>query len=744
MSLAGLRSTADRRAAAAAAAASTVIIAFQLAGKSTRDALLLSTFGVAALPPMVIAAALLSMTLTIALARIMARMRPARLVPRLFLLSAVLLVAEWMLAAESRPAAAILVYLHLTGVGALLVSGFWAIVNERFDPSTARRTIGEITAGGSLGGLLGGLLPERVGAVLPLTAMLPILAGLQLLAAGLVLGVEHGAPPESATPEPVQDTESPLSAARILRNSSYLMGLALLVAFTSTAEGVLDYVFKARATVTVTSGEELLRFFAAFYTTTALLGIFIQVSLLRRLLGRLGIARSVALLPAGVSAGAMGAFLIPGLTSVVVARGVEVVLRSSLFRAAYELLFTPIAPREKRATKLLIDVGAARVGDVAGGVLILGALAVAGAAAGQMLLVLTFALSVAALLIARRLHRGYVGALEGSLQRRAGHLPDPLQDDAGALLQTVGAFDLSGIRTRVFGALSPQSAAEARSEPTAPSRPETPLDRAIRMGNAREVRDALAAHPLAADQVEAAIELLAWNDAAPDAIRALSDVAGSQTSVLLRHLLDPGEDFAIRRRLVNVLAACRTVEVFNGVFDALQDRRFEVRYRAGRALIPMAEGIPGLRVDRERVFSLVQSEMAVDRAIWETRQLIDLPDDEASPMEAELLRDRASRSLEHLFTLLSLILPRRTLRLAFHALHTDDPQLRGTALEYLETVLPEAIRGRLWGLLEAGDVQPRARGTSDQALRELLASQETISFALAEARRRALASHQKS
>jgi ATP:ADP antiporter, AAA family len=743
MRLAGLRSTADRRAAAAAAAASTVIIAFQLAGKSTRDALLLSTFGVAALPPMVIAAALLSMVLTLGLARVMARMRPARLVPRLFLWSAVLLLAEWMLAAESRPAAAILVYLHLTGVGALLVSGFWAIVNERFDPSTARRTIGEITAGGSLGGLLGGLLPERVGAVLPLTAMLPILAGLQLLAAGLVLGVEHGAPPESATPEPVQGTEPPLSAARILRNSSYLLGLALLVAFTSTAEGVLDYVFKARVTVTATSGEQLLRFFAAFYTTTALLGIFIQVSLLRRLLGRLGIARSVALLPAGVSAGAVGAFLIPGLASVVVARGVEVVLRSSLFRAAYELLFTPIAPREKRATKLLLDVGAARVGDVAGGVLILGALAVAGAAAGQVLLVLTFGLSVAALLVARRLHRGYVGALEGSLQRRAGHLPDPLQDDAGALLQTVGAFDLSGIRTRAFGSLSPRSTAE-RSAPAAPSRTDTLLDQAIRTGNAREVRDALAAHPLNDDQVETAIQLLAWNDAAPDAIRALSDVAGSHTRVLLRHLLDPDEDFAIRRRLVNALAACRTVEVFNGVFDALQDRRFEVRYRAGRALIPMAEAIPGLRVDRERVFDLVQTEIAVDRGIWETRQLIDLPDDEASPMEAELLRDRANRSLEHLFTLLSLILPRQTLRLAFHALHTDDPQLRGTALEYLETVLPEPIRVRLWALLETGDIQPRARGTADQAMRDLLASQETITLALAEVRRRALAPQEKS
>jgi hypothetical protein len=186
------------------------------------------------------------------------------------------------------------------------------------------------------------------------------------------------------------------------------------------------------------------------------------------------------------------------------------------------------------------------------------------------------------------------------------------------------------------------------------------------------------------------------------------------------------------------LAACRTIGAFNGLLEALADRRFEVRYRAGRALSVMAEEIPGLRVDRERVFGVVQREMAVDRGIWETRQLIDQPDDEPSPMEAELLRDRANRSLEHLFTLLSLILPRQTLRLAFHALHTDDPQLRGTALEYLETVLPENIKPRLWALMETRDVQIRARVTPDQALHDLLASRETIGLALAEARRRSV------
>lgn len=747
MSLAGPRSAADRRAAAAAAAASTIIITLQLAGKSTRDALFLSTFRVGALPPMVISAAVLSLVLTIGLTRLMARTRPGQVMPRLFLLSGVLLLAEWMLAAQSRPAAAVLVYLHFTGVGALLVSGFWAIVNERFDPSTARRTIGQITAGGSLGGLLGGLLPERVGAVLPLTAMLPILAILHFLAAGLVMGVEHGGQRDSSSPEVSDDSGPMLTAARILRNSTYLMGLALLVVFASTAEGMLDYVFKARATAAVPTGEELLRLFAAFYTTTALLGIFIQVSLLRRILARLGIARSAALLPAGVSAGAVGAFLIPGLASIVVARGVEVILRSSLFRAAYELLFTPIALREKRATKLFIDVGAARVGDVAGAALILGALAVGGAAARPVLLLLTLACSVAALLLARRLHLGYVGALEGSLQRRAGQLPDPVQDDAAALLQTLGAFDLSGIRTRAFGMASSLTPAGAHPAPAESIRPETPLEEAIKSGIARRVTDVLADHELASGQVETAIDLLAWNEVAPQAIRALSDVADSNTAILLRHLLDPEEDFAIRRRLVNALAGCRTVEAFDGLLAALRDRRFEVRYRAGRALSAMEGEIPGLRVDRGRVLQVVEREIAVDRGIWETRQLIDIPSDEPSPMEAELLQERASRSLEHLFTLLSLVLPRDTLRLAFHGLYHGDAYLRGTALEYLETVLPESIWAKLWPLLASrGEARPVRSRNPEQAVQDLLATQESISLTLAEARRalaRGEAGHEK-
>ncbi len=730
-----LGSTIDGPAIVAAVAAGTVLIAFQIAGKATRDALFLSTFGVSALPPMVIVGAIISALVSVWLARLMGRSRPNRLVPRLLGLSGLLLLAEWALAAQARRPAAVLLYLHFTAFGALLVSGFWAIVNERFDPRTARRTIGHITAGGSAGGLIGGLLPERVGAMLSLTAMLPVLAGLHLLAAALVLGVDSGATPRMAGPAP--DDAPPPGAGRILRASPYLVGLALLVATTSAAEGVLDYVFKARATAAASSGEELLRLFAAFYTVTALLGISIQVTTLRRLLGRLGIARSAALLPAGVSVGAVGAFLIPGLVPVLLARGAEVVLRTSLFRAAYELLFTPVAPREKRATKLLIDVGAARIGDVAGGALIAVTLLLTGAAAGKILLGLTVALSVGALVVARRLHLGYVNALEGSLQRRVGEVPDVFHDEGSALLQTVGAFDLSGVRQRVRFPSTAVPEPPPSHPVVAADQPTSRLRRAIESGNRPEIHQALAAAELTRDEIEATIELLAWDEVAPQAIRRLREVARNETAVFLRHLLDPEEDFAIRRRLVTVLTASRSPETIEGLFEAMHDRRFEVRYRSARALSFLTGEIPGVHVDRDRVFEVMMREMAVERGLWETRQLIDQPDDESSPMEAEALRGRTNRSLEHLFTLLSLALPADTVRLAFHGLHTGDRHLRGTALEYLETVLPPHVWSRLWPFLDEGEELVRDRTkTSDQAMRELLASQHSIGVALDRGRRK--------
>ena len=170
---------------------------------------------------------------------------------------------------------------------------------------------------------------------------------------------------------------------------------------------------------------------------------------------------------------------------------------------------------------------------------------------------------------------------------------------------------------------------------------------------------------------------------------------------------------------------------------ALADRRFEVRYRAGVALARMAERMLDAPVKDEQVMQAIHREVTVERGVWEGRRLLDADNELWSTMEVDIVRDRANRSLKHVFTLLSLVRPAAPLRLAYRALQTDDPYLRGTALEYLESVLPESIRVPLWPFLEQPDRPKRAPRPSGEVLQELLASQESIVLALAAVRQRA-------
>ena len=83
-------------------------------------------------------------------------------------------------------------------------------------------------------------------------------------------------------------------------------------------------------------------------------------------LRRLGLGRTMQWHSTTVAFGAGASMCIPAFVMVPVARALELVLRGSFLRSSYELFFTPVPPREKRATKTFIDVSCDRMGDALG------------------------------------------------------------------------------------------------------------------------------------------------------------------------------------------------------------------------------------------------------------------------------------------------------------------------------------------------------------------------------------------
>jgi AAA family ATP:ADP antiporter len=717
-------------------------------GKATRDALFLASMDLTALPAMLVATSICSILLVAANSRAARRLRPATLVPAAFAVSGLLFLCEWLLTYRERSIAAVIVYLHISGAGPLLASGFWLIASERFDPRTAKKRFGQIAGAGTLGGLLSALLAERVAATLGIAAMLPFLAAIQFASAWLVrrLAVESdaagafslNADSGSELNDPAPSTKSGL---RVLAEAPYLRNLAALVLLGTTSAALVDYLFKAQAVETFGRGDNLLRFFALYYAATSLITFAVQAASSRFILERYGLALATSTPSLALLAGSVGGLVAPGFGSLLAARAGESIFRSSLFRSGYELFYTPIPAAEKRAAKSIVDVAFDRLGDAVGGGLVRTAALLAPAAQSSAILSVGMVCSIGAIIAASRLNRGYIQTLENSLLNRAAGL-DFSEDHGTTRTIVLDALVPAGMTAASRAAERAIDRAAATSRPSAVRSvsidPELQDILRLRSRDRAQVVEVLRRQDgLTAALIPHAIPLLAWSAVSADAVFALRKVAEDRVGQLVDALIDPNQDFSVRRRLARVFSVCVSQRAADGLLLGLEDVRFDVRCQSGRSLAAIVDKNPRVEISRERIFAVVAREVTVGRPVWESRRLLD--DADARDHETALdgfVRDRAGESLAHVFTLLSLVLPREPLQMAFRGLQTDDEQLQGTALEYLEGVLPAAIRQRLWPFLERGPVQRTVR-PHHEIISELLRSHQSIRLNLQELKQQA-------
>jgi hypothetical protein len=685
------------------------MIAHHVAAKAVRDAVFLAAWPATALPAIVIATAVLAVTAVPVYARLLSRFGPRTVVPAGFILSSAAHVVEWQLS-STNPWVAVLIYLHIAGLGALMLSGFWSLVSDLFDPRSAKANFGRITAAGTAGGVLGGTGAFSVATTLPEGSGLLLLAGLHILCglgvAWLTRNAESALRPSTTLPPPR------LFEFDALRRSPHLKTLAMLVVLSTAGAAIVDYLFKAQAEAEFASGVQLFQFFSIFYTAIQLVTFGIQ-TLAGRAVRQLGLGRTITSLPIGLGTTSLVALVMPAFIMFPIVRGVEAVLRGSLFRIGYELLFVPMDPSEKRRTKTFLDVTCDRTGDAFGAGVVQLLLIVSPAFLTFELLGLAIVIAGAGLWLGKRLDAMYVRVVERGLVGQVTVVPDVLGSEAAWTV-----LDLpTPLRTEAAG-----SAHQIRPVPLeAPPDPAEVMLADLRSGDLTRVERALEALDEPDDrQVAAVVQLLAWDDVVGSARQVLERHAATCTDQLLEALLDPDTDFAIRRRVPRVLRTLSSQQAVDGLVQGLDDVRFEVRYQCGRAIDRMLSAHDGLTVSRDRLLTVVERELSLPVQVWRGHRVIDSDD----TSQGQPTPDRARRNVQHIFSLLAGCLPREPLQVAFGGINSGERGLRSLAREYLDSVLPDRIREKFWERLgadvEAGD----GRRTPDQALEELRRSQQ--------------------
>jgi hypothetical protein len=704
MSLSRLNAS-DRRAVSAATLGAFLLIAQQVAARAVRDALFLSAFQVKSLPLVMGASAIAALAGAELLSLGLSRRSPSRVVPAVAFLSAALLATWWAIGLGWPRAAAVLLYLHVAAFGGALVSGFWSMVNERFDPYTARRVVGRIAAGATAGGIAGGFLVWAASRALPPAAAVLLLLAMTATAAVVLHAARRG---EHALPAGA-GTASTLALPVLARNP-YVRNLALVVLLGAVVETLVDFLFKGLAAGRFAPGASLLGAFGAFHGVMSVVSLLLQAVASRAALRHLGIAGTVALRPALTAAGSILGAALPGFATATFARGAHESLTNSLFRSGYELLYTPVPEAEKRRVKALVDVAVDKAGTLVGSGMAQLALALAPGGWPAILFGTAATVSLATLALTRRLHGGYVRTLEQSLLAGRVRLDsDDVLDQATQVTLAHTSLIERGTLLRQIEELrgqpaplsEPAGTAVAPTGPAGAPRDADPLLerlRQLRSGDPALVRSALTGLPEPEPALVAALlPLLASDEVFAEVLRALRRAAPRVTGQLVDALLDPDGDPAVRRRIPRVLKACLTARSAEGLAAALDDPSFDVRTSATAALAALHERSAVVRVSREDVLRRVRREL-------DSGETVD-------------------RQLPQLFALLSLTLERGPLQIAWAAMKGQDRALRGTAMEYLSNVLPDDVFPRIRSCFGASTTPlPPAHRPVEQVADELRAS----------------------
>jgi AAA family ATP:ADP antiporter len=752
-----------RAAARVAVAAAVAVLSSFVASKAARDAILLSSFDVEQLPLFVGLSAALSLPLVLLAGRLFIRFSPGRLLPVMNLASAILLIGEWLLARGEPRVAAVIVFLHLGSFGAVLVSGFWSIITERFDVQSAKRYVGRIGVGATLGGILGSVIAERAAVYLEANAILAVLAILQAACAFVLRKLATDEPARRPPPEAL----TPLASLRTIARTSLLRNLAFVIVLSAIGAAALDYVFKAE--VVRASHGGMLRMFALYHLGTSAITALIQLLVAQRVLRGLGVARTVGTLPITVTGFGLAAVLAGGFVPAMLARGAEAVMRSSVFRAGYELLYAPLPDDQKRSTKVVLDVGAERVGDLLGAQLV--ALVVYLAPTHTPVLIAGVCAGVLAFAFASRVPRAYTAALASSLVAQTKDEPevpnvrldDPLRftslgspsmTETGADLTALSLLGLKAADIRVLGAepvvhgaepvvhgaepvvheivmpVAPRKPERSRPAPSESIRYDETLEHiaALRSRDLARIREVLAGD-LTPELVPHILPLVAWDEIAPAALTALVPIAPRCTGMIVDALLDPDREFAIRRRLPAVLTAGDPQLAAWGLWRAISDARFEVRYRCGRALLELREAGHPMPFEVHDIHRLVERELSVERTVLHSYRLLDATPNlgEHPDRSAEgIANDASAMALAHICNMFALALPPDPVRIAFQSLHATDRELRATALEYLESALPPHLVEKLWPLIDVQVRPPSSSRTREELAVALRMSQPLI------------------
>jgi AAA family ATP:ADP antiporter len=247
----------------------------------------------------------------------------------------------------------------------VLVTQFWILVNDVFNPREVKRLIGFFGSGGLLGGILGGVLTGSLALYMP-DELLLIAGGILILSifvANYIFIWQKKSKPTTYNPNSLKKerTKEPARAGFIdcfntVRKNYYLRLLAAVVTLTFIVATFIDYQSKTVIEMEVDKPGEMTSIFGLFHAALYVFPFLISIFITSNLIKSYGIRIVLLLFPLILLLCFGGIAFWPVFGFALVIKASDKSLSFSLNQYVRELLYIPVSPELKYKAKVFIDM----------------------------------------------------------------------------------------------------------------------------------------------------------------------------------------------------------------------------------------------------------------------------------------------------------------------------------------------------------------------------------------------------
>lgn len=273
-------------------------------------------------------------------------------------------------------------YVWLSAINLFINSIFWAFMVDLFSVEQGKRMFAFIGIGGTTGALAGGWATNRISAFtesvyLPVGLMV-IGAAFFVMAIILMLTLDRRAA-RSKHSRLGEVAPSPATAsgpsgiggnfwdgATAVVHSPYLLGIALWIMFMAISNTLIYFT---QANIILNRSDtfsQLVGSYALMDALTQTATLITQIFITTRLIRKLGVGWTLAILPLVTLAGFAVLAIWPIFGVMAVFQAVHRATRYAISRPSRETLFSVVPPAERYKAKPVVDVFLYRFGDLAG------------------------------------------------------------------------------------------------------------------------------------------------------------------------------------------------------------------------------------------------------------------------------------------------------------------------------------------------------------------------------------------